>query len=1341
MSNLPSRPQRPTGKQNLSARIGNLSANAILAPPVTMGTVGQAPVNAVNSGMQKFAQLILFAIAMIAIWAGLLSIAFGGDEQTQMNFLVLGIGGILSGVLAISLVEFQVRKGGNELQNVHDYMLGVAFFFLAVGTLWGTRWLIGFLAGQEVHWLIPEGTDPLDSGWIPSANAIYLQMAATLALALAQTFYLMRLKGVTTFGWSVTTFTPLVVALIGSSIWMEWSDNIVSWELGIAMISLASLSMWLSLRANSGIIFSVVAVTSGLLPMLYEYNNEDVGSGGALSLLVFIIAVQGILAADRRLRQDLMQWTSALLVGEVVLAMILARDADFELILGPIRQSELGSLEPYLTLQVGLWMTVLVAYFPATLKRRIPYMPIGLAGSLFIISSSAGLIPWIVTLVMLPYLLVISKVTRQWVANCTMIATGFSFFIQSHWMGGFEPGWLEATILIVVLASGEVGRQKGHLSDWAHFVTLGLLVISKSVLFGDDPYVPWAIFIYAVVSSYMMMVKSEANGSKQDAFEASSATAGSMVIAVILSLFDRLEVPLPSNIAENLEGFNVTLALVGLIVYASMRKFRTIELDLGVMFNWAEGKRKSMMPVFDTTTNSWVVDNGGASSEPADYSWGPLGRMSLIGPMILFTVALTAVGPTNLAENIIWTLLLIIPIGIIVKEVLDEERASSTGRMIATFTMIAVAAPMALSLNLARGETDGLIYSTILFDLMLLAGPLGVSVLLSKKGLNDDSLNRTADIATLMGLLVLGLFDTSGGLLFLTMYILVFSRAVKHRVNLVLCIAPIAILLFGFDSYGDRFVSDGAIVGDILSKLDIISYDPSEITILGLSRFSFFVMATTSLIILARGVLDRQYGLDAGAIEAPMTVPAFWLTLGMFGVLPEASWLLLTMTILVTIYAWLVGRIEIIPWIPTLALISFLIGFTNDSNFSHFDGGDVFAHSLLGTGLFALTLNQLSSKGWLYKYADEAIDDQLATATIFNLVTIQNRERLTSVLRIWTIVGLTFSWTAFKGIGTMIGAIWATYDTFVNGQKYAILAMPLLHAFAVWNMLEQFEQNGNVQDALVGTVLILSGLLFTLIASKAEIAWNWEIFDWSHESEYYGWIDRVGQLGITYFLIGITWAIGEADQEGMLWAIWAVFLSGVAIQGFRDETETPWRRGIGSIGCIFALFMLSFTFETDLYQSINWMFMGVVALGFGFAYISRMGEVSTLYDQSYTDAKDAIQIDSNDGDKYVTIPEPITEETEEIEEVNEETVEDEDDLSEDELEQVLDEVGEDEDTHTDGEPAPQLQTPLHYNYDLQLDQTVLHAIQSSLAATPHAGFKPVVSIAKNGNLKIDFIPL
>jgi hypothetical protein len=1297
-----------------------------------MGRVGAAPPNAADTGMQKFAQLILFGIAMVAIWAGLLSIAFGGEDTGQTEYLTLGIGGLLSGMMAISLVEFQRRKGGEELQSVHDYMLGVSFFFLAVGTLWGTRWMIGFLAEDfSIDWLIREGTNPADADWFPSANAIYIQMAATLLLALGQSAYLSRLKGVTTFGWSVTTFTPLVIALIGSSIWMEWSDNIVSWELGISMIALASLSMWLSLRANSGIIFSVVAVTSGLLPLLYEYNNEDVGSGGAISLMVFIIAVQGILAADRRLRQDLMQWTSAFLVGEVILAIIIARNADFELILGPLRQFDLPSpLDEYLTLQVGLWLAVLVAYFPATLKRRIPYMPIGLAASLFLINPTAGMIPWIITLIMLPYLLVISKVTRNWVANATMIATGFSFFVQSHWMGGFEPGWLEATILISVLVSGEVGRQKGHLSDWAHFVTLGLLVISESVLFGDDPYVPWAIFLYAVISSYMMMMKAENSADKQVAFEASAATAGSMIIAVILSLFERLDVPVPSSVSDNLQGFNITLAVVGLIVYASMRKFKTIELDIGVMLNWAEGKRKNLMPVFDTESNSWIVPE--TESSPADTSWGPLGRMSLIGPMMLFTVALTAVGPENLATNMLWTVLMAIPIGIIVWEVIDEEGASSTGRMIATLTMIVVAAPMAYSLNAGREELGKIALSFIIFDLLMLAGPIGISIMLDRKELNEESRNRTADTVTLGGLLVLGLFDASGGILFLTMYLLVFTRALKHRMNVILCAAPLAILLFGD---ANRFVSDGAVVAEMLSWIDIISYDPTELTILELSRFSFILMALTNLIILTKGVLDRQYGIGNDEVETPMTIPGFWLTLGMFGVLPEASWLLLTMTIILTLYSWLTGRMEFIPWVAPLSLISFFVGFLNDSNFNHFEGFDYITHSMLGTGLITLILNQASSKGILYKWADEVNDDPNGIASVFNLGSVQSREHLTTVMRIWTIICLTLSWTAFKGIGTIIGAAWATYDAFLNGQKYSILAMPLLHAFAIWNLLDQMNQSSDTIDYIVGAVLLINGIVFTVIASKTEVAWNWNIFEWDDTIEYYGWIDRVGQLGIAYFLIGITWAIGEGTGGIMLWTISAVFLSGVAVQGFRDETETPWRRGIGSMGCIFALFMLSIEFETEIYTYIAWMFLGVVALGFGFAYISRMGEVSNLYADDYIAAKEIIE----GGNKEIpeAIPEPVTSESQRDDELEDDEIMEEDD----EFADVQSMIEEDDESLEEVE-IEQISTPKpHFNYDLELDPAVLGAIQDSLSKTPHEGFKPVVSIAKNGNLKIDFVPI
>ena len=123
----------------------------------------------------------------------------------------------------------------------------------------------------------------------------------------------------------------------------------------------------------------------------------------------------------------------------------------WQLVLGPIVQPDLGPLEPYLTLQVALWLAVLVAYFPATLQRRIPYMPIGLAGSLCIILPEAGLIPWIVTLIMLPYLLVFSTVTREWVANATFLAAGASFFIQSYTNDGFQPEILEMVVLLSLI--------------------------------------------------------------------------------------------------------------------------------------------------------------------------------------------------------------------------------------------------------------------------------------------------------------------------------------------------------------------------------------------------------------------------------------------------------------------------------------------------------------------------------------------------------------------------------------------------------------------------------------------------------------------------------------------------------------------------------------------------------------------------------------------------------------------------------------------------------------------------------------------------------------------------
>ena len=501
-------------------------------PSLSMVSPGPPPANAIVNPIQKFAQLILYGIAMVAIWGGIIAIAFS-DNSTNLNFLILGAGGILSAAMAIVLVEWQRNKGGEELHSVHDYLIGIGFFFSAVGVLWGSRWLIGVAASNDFSWLIADGVPYSNSDWYPSANAIYVQLVACLILIMGQMWYLERLKGQTTFGWSVTTFTPLVLALIGFGPWMRWSNDIVSWELGISIISLTALSMWLALRSNSGMIFAIVAIFSGLIPIFYELQNnptDQSGAGGALSLMVFIIIIQGLLAADNRLRQDLVQWTSIFLVGEVLIAMILARAGELNLILGGIRADELGVLSPIITLQVVLWITVLLAYFPATLKRRIPYMPIGLAASLFLITPQASIIPWIITIIMLPYLVIISKVTRPWVANSTMIAAGASFFLQSHLnSSGFYYEYFDVLIIIALLTVGELGRQKGKLSDFAHFITLALVVMSSSVLFGDDSLVPWTIVIYSLVSSYLMMDKAHKNSDENSAIGASSALFTTML--------------------------------------------------------------------------------------------------------------------------------------------------------------------------------------------------------------------------------------------------------------------------------------------------------------------------------------------------------------------------------------------------------------------------------------------------------------------------------------------------------------------------------------------------------------------------------------------------------------------------------------------------------------------------------------------------------------------------------------------------------------------------------------------------------------------------------------------
>ena len=1365
MSSAPIRPTRPKAIISANPTSGSLLQGSSSMPSLSVVSPGPLPANAVVNPLQKFAQLILYGIAMFAIWGGILAIAFA-ENSTNLNFLILGVGGLVSAGMAIALVEWQRKKGGAELHSVHDYLIGIGFFFSAVGVLWGSRWLIGE-AASNYSWFLNEGIPYSDTDWSPSAEAIYVQLAACFILIFGQVMYLNRLKGKVIFGWSVATFTPLVLAIIGFGPWMRWSNDIVSWELGISIISLTAVSMWLSLRSNSGIIFAIAALASGIIPILYEMQNnpaDDTGAGGALSLIIFIIIVQGWLAADHRLRQDLMQWVSIFLVGEVILAMVFARAEELNLILGPFRADEYGDLSSIITLQVVLWLTVLLAYFPATLKRRIPYMPIGLAASLFLIVPQASIIPWVITIIMLPYLLIISKITRRWVANSTIIAAGASFFLQSHFnSNGFYYEYFDSVLIIALLVTSEVARSKDKIDNFAHFTLLGTLVVSSPVLLGSNVLVPWTIVIYTIITSYLMLNEARENKDERSAIGASSALFTSMVLSVLLSFLGRLEVPLPDAISDALSGFNITLAIVGVIVYLSMMRFKETELDVGYLINMVNSNRRKLVPIYDTVTGNWIIHKEKIEPTNETKGWGTLSRMSLLGPLLLFSISVSSIEAKSIALDIQWIVLMLIPIGIIIKEVLDEKEASSLGRMVAIWLMVIVASPVAFKLNYAAAEVDQLIINGVIFDLMLLAGPLIVSTSLSKKGINYASLDESADRITLFGLLALGLIDSSGGILFITMYILVFSRALKHRQNLLLSLAPIAIILFQ-----DRFAWDSSMIYSLLQLIDFTTYDPSQVTVLGITRLSCLIMASTALIILAKGVIEGRAGLGEEVAETPLVFPAIWLALGLAGILTEVGWLFVILTLLLSTYSWLSGRIELIPWAPIFMFISLLIGFASSSAFGDIGDEEIFSNSILTTGLFTLVLNQLSKSGLLYRWAKVAIEHSRPDQML-DIASIEGREQLTTASKYVAIVCLVLSWNALFGIGTLFGAIWITRQVFADGGKNGILMLPILHVFAICNLIVQLDVLTSSQiNKVAGTVLLANGLFMTYLATKTEVVWKWSAFDWEDETEYFSWIDKVGISAIAYFLFGIVLILMDSDVWPVLWTLWAGYLIGIAIQGFRDETETPWRRGFGSFGSLLSLFMLSLSINTELFRYMIWMLIGIVAFGFGILYMNRMGEESTLYQGQGSSIQDAVipPIQALPATNIQPI-QPIQPTQNTQEEVIEEEVESEQDLAQvaeeqEEFDEELDKAFQDieakqEDISQKEIPAPVKQAkPLEKSkpvakklspnvpvnqplFDVQLDPQVLAILQQRIANTPHIGYRPVVQVMKNGNINLTFL--
>ena len=176
MSEAPVRPRR----RNRTLTPRNDRPGSLFSPEIPVAAVdrpiGNIQPREENIELQKFAQLILYGISLAAIWGGILSIAWN-DSTSNEDFFVLGFGGIISAMMAIALVEWQRRKGGNLVHSIHGYIIGIGFFFSAIGVLYSMRLLISIAAEAGMDIFIDELRPWQEEDWQPAAEAIYVQLA------------------------------------------------------------------------------------------------------------------------------------------------------------------------------------------------------------------------------------------------------------------------------------------------------------------------------------------------------------------------------------------------------------------------------------------------------------------------------------------------------------------------------------------------------------------------------------------------------------------------------------------------------------------------------------------------------------------------------------------------------------------------------------------------------------------------------------------------------------------------------------------------------------------------------------------------------------------------------------------------------------------------------------------------------------------------------------------------------------------------------------------------------------------------------------------------------------
>ena len=378
--------------------------------------------------------------------------------------------------------------------------------------------------------------------------------------------------------------------------------------------------------------------------------------------------------------------------------------------------------------------------------------------------------------------------------------------------------------------------------------------------------------------------------------------------------------------------------------------------------------------------------------------------------------------------------------------------------------MLLIVAASSIPLMFNVEHTDGLFKAGIVYDIIFLSAPIGAFVLINKRGLDRDHLSRPADQVMLCVLLVIGMLDQSGGLLFLSMYGLVTITAIQYRHHGVTLLAPLATISM-------YWTYDHGLAHAFLDSFFDNPNDITEIRILWFTRVTGMLVAAHMLMPLAWSVRDVQSD-EYVDNPFPWFLPMIWFLFAIWAVLPSASWLPLVACIFGIANAWVRGDINLMPLLSVGVIFSFMIGFADGGYFT----GDIFGFSMLFSGAIIYVLWLAEAYGIMRMNVTD--EERLEKLMPYSLDT---------QLRFLAISTLLLSFDVANGLGMLAGSGWATYEAVQKGDKVSILFLPLIDGLTAANLIHQFEVGSDsMRQFLIGGIFFVEGAVMVYLSSKTD---------------------------------------------------------------------------------------------------------------------------------------------------------------------------------------------------------------------------------------------------------------